>query len=189
MRIAVSGTHNTGKSSLVAALGAHLPHHTTVAEPYEILEERGYAFEHPPSVEDYVVQLKQSVASLRRRSPNVIFDRCPLDFLGYISASPGAERFDLEAWRDPIRDAMARLDLVVLLGVDPAHDPIMPIDDAAFRLAVDDALLDIVDGDCRDLCDGVEIMVVAGLWDARAEKILNSFKTRQPTPQAPRLSR
>ena len=189
MRIAVSGTHNTGKSSLVEALGAHLPHHTMVAEPYEILEERGYAFEHPPSVEDYIVQLRQSLASLRRRSPNMIFDRCPLDFLGYIYASPGADRFDLEAWRAPIAQAMKRLDLVVLLHADPAYDPVISSDDAAFRLAVDDVLQDIVDGDCFDLCDGVEIMVLDGPWDRRVEKVLAYADRLAPLVEAPRPHR
>ena len=80
MRIAVSGTHITGKSSLVEALGERLPHHAVVAEPYEVLEERGYEFAHPPSIDDFVIQLKQSLLSLRRRSPNLIYDRCPLDF-------------------------------------------------------------------------------------------------------------
>ena len=186
MRIAVSGTHNTGKSSLVEALGARLPHHTMVAEPYEILEERGYAFEHPPSVEDFVVQLKQSLASLRRRSPNVIFDRCPLDFLGYVYASPGSDRFDLETWREPIKEAMKRLDLVVLVRADPAHDPVVPIGDAAFRLAVDDVLQDIIDGDCFDFCDGVEIMVLDGPWDRRIEKVLAYASRLAPSVEAPR---
>jgi hypothetical protein len=172
MRIAVSGTHNTGKSSLVEALGDRLPHHTIVPEPYEILEERGYAFEHPPSIEDFIVQLKQSLVSMRRTSPNMIFDRSPLDFLGYISASRGAERFDLEAWRTPITQAMKRLDLVVLLRADPAHDPVMPIDDSAFRLAVDDMLQDIIAGDCFDLCGDVELLVLDGPWDRRVETVL-----------------
>lgn len=186
MRIAVSGAHRTGKSSLVEALGEHLPHHTMVAEPYEILEERGYAFEHPPSVEDYVVQLKQSLASLRRRSPNVIFDRCPLDFLGYIYASPGAARFDFEAWRAPIAQALAGLDLVILVRADPAHDPALPGDDAAFRLAVDHALQDIVDGDSFDLCEGVEILVLEGPWDRRVEIVLEHNKDIESAIDAPR---
>ncbi len=189
MRIAVSGTHNTGKSTLVETLGARLPDHSTVAEPYEILEERGYAFEHPPSVEDYVVQLKQSLASLRRRSPNVIFDRCPLDFLGYIYASPGAERFDLEAWREPIAQAMKHLDLVVLVRADPTHDPVMSIDDAAFRLAVDDVLLDIVVGDCFDLCGGVEILALDGPWHLRVKIVLEHIKKRESAIEAPRSYR
>jgi hypothetical protein len=189
MRIAVSGTHHTGKSSLVEALGERLPHHTMVAEPYEILEERGYAFEHPPSVEDYVVQLKQALASLRRRSPTVIFDRCPLDFLGYIYASPGAERFDLEAWREPIARAMSGLDLVVLVRADPAHDPVMASDDAAFRLAVDDVLQDIVDGDCFDLCDGVEILVLDCPWGRRVEIVLEHINKLESAIEPPRSYR
>jgi deoxyadenosine/deoxycytidine kinase len=33
MRIAISGTHRTGKSTLVDALSAHLPTYTTTDEP------------------------------------------------------------------------------------------------------------------------------------------------------------
>jgi hypothetical protein len=172
VRIAVSGTHITGKSSLVAALGERLPHHMIVPEPYEVLAERGYEFAHPPGVDDFVVQLKQSLITLRRRSPNLIFDRCPLDFLGYISASSGADRFDLDAWRGPIARAMKSLDLVVALHVDSAHDPAIPIEDAALRLAVDDELRDIVDSDGFDLCDGVEILILDGPWDRRVETVL-----------------
>jgi hypothetical protein len=171
-RIAVSGTHGTGKSTLVAALGERLPRHATVAEPYGILAERGYTFAHPPGVDDFVVQLKQSLLSLRRQSPHRIFDRCPLDFVGYIIASPGAERFDLEAWREPIARAMKSLDLVVSLRADPMHDPAIAVEDAAFRLAVDDALRDIVDGDDLGLCDGVEVLVLDGPWDRRLESVL-----------------
>ena len=159
MRIAVSGTHITGKSSLVAALGERLPHHTIVPEPYEVLAERGYEFAHPPGVDDFVVQLKQSLITLRRRSPNLIFDRCPLDF-GLYLRQPRSNRFDLDAWRGPIARAMKSLDLVVALHVDSAHDPAIPIEDAALRLAVDDRLRDIVDSDGFDLCDGVEILIL-----------------------------
>ena len=157
-----------------------------VAEPYEILEERGYVFGHPPGVEDYVVQLRQSLASLRRRSPNVIFDRCPLDFLGYIEASSGMERgrFDLEAWREPIARAMRRLDLVVLLRAEPRHDPVRGDEDAAFRLAVDDALREIVGGDCYELCEGVEVLVLEGSWDLRAEKVLEQIRGRDAATEA-----
>ena len=66
MRIAVSGTHVIGKSTLVEALGERLPDHTVVPEPYELLQDRGYAFEYPPSVEDFAAQLRQSLAVLRR---------------------------------------------------------------------------------------------------------------------------
>ncbi len=172
MRLAVSGTHVTGKSTLVAALGARLPRHAIVAEPYELLVERGYEFADPPSVDDFVVQLKQSVVSLRRPSPNLIFDRCPLDFLGYIAASDDGDRFDLEPWRALVTQAIATLDLLVAVHADPSHDPAIAAEDASFRLAVDDALRDIVDGDCFDLCDGVEILPLDGPWDRRLETVL-----------------
>ncbi|HEU5433265.1 MAG TPA: AAA family ATPase, partial [Thermomicrobiales bacterium] len=172
MRIAVSGTHRTGKSTLVAALGERLPRHAIVAEPYDVLADRGYEFAHPPGVDDFVIQLKQSLISLRRRSPNLIFDRCPLDFLGYIAASPGAARFDLEAWRVPIARAMTSLDLVVAVHADLAHDPPVAAEDAMFRLAVDDALRDIVDADGFDLCQGVELLILDGPWDRRLKTVL-----------------
>jgi hypothetical protein len=186
MRIAVSGAHNTGKSSLMEALGAHLPHYTMVGEPYEMLEERGYVFAHPPSVEDYVVQLKQSLASLRRPSPNVIFDRCPLDFLAYIEATSGMDRFDLAAWREPIARAMQRLDLVVLLRADGKHDPVRGHEDAAFRFAVDDALQDIVGDDCYDLCEGVEVLVLEDSWDGRVATVMDHIKRREPAAEVSR---
>jgi hypothetical protein len=172
VRIAVSGTHITGKSSLVEALGECLPHHTIVPEPYDVLAERGYEFEHPPGLDDFVIQLQQSLITLRRRSPNLIFDRCPLDFLGYISSSPGAGRFDLDVWRGPIARAMKSLDLVISLHVDSAHDPAIPIEDASLRLAVDDVLRDIVDGDGFDLCDGIEILILDGPWDRRVDTVM-----------------
>jgi hypothetical protein len=179
VRIAVSGTHRTGKSSLVEALGACLPNHRTIPEPYEILEERGYAFAHPPAVDDFVMQLRQSLTTLRRRSANLIFDRCPLDFLGYIYASPDADRFDLATWQGEIAQAMKSLDLVVAIHADSMHDPPMPIEDSAFRLAVDDLLRDIVDGDSLDLCQDVEILSLGVPWDHRLESVLAHITTRE----------
>jgi hypothetical protein len=183
VRIAVSGTHVIGKSTLVEALGVRLPDHEIVPEPYELLEDRGYEFAYPPSVEDFVAQLRQSIAILRRTAPNLILDRCPLDFLGYIFASPGAERFDVESWRGPIEAAMKRLDLVVALRVDPGHEPEVLVEDAAFRLAVDGWLRDVVDGDGLGLCEGVAILSLGGPWDRRVETVVahvNASRSERP---------
>jgi len=61
MRIAVSGSHHTGKSTLLADLAEQLPGYTTIPEPYELLEEEGYDFAQPPALEDYVRQLERSI--------------------------------------------------------------------------------------------------------------------------------
>jgi nicotinamide riboside kinase len=41
MRIAISGSHRTGKSTLVSELSALLPTYATVDEPYHLMEEDG----------------------------------------------------------------------------------------------------------------------------------------------------
>lgn len=44
MRIVISGTHFSGKSTLVEALPDALPQYTTIEEPYHLLQEEGYEF-------------------------------------------------------------------------------------------------------------------------------------------------
>lgn len=59
MRIAISGTHFSGKSTLVSSLLKQLPSYVSVGEPYHLLEEEGYGFSDPPSVEDFEQQLNR----------------------------------------------------------------------------------------------------------------------------------
>ena len=42
MRVGITGTHGTGKTTLAGALCARLPGHVMVDEPYYLLEEEGY---------------------------------------------------------------------------------------------------------------------------------------------------
>jgi predicted dehydrogenase len=63
MRVGISGTHRTGKTTLAAALCARLPGHALVDEPYYLLEEQGHEFGFPPSIEDYRALLACSVRS------------------------------------------------------------------------------------------------------------------------------
>ncbi len=171
MRIAVCGTHATGKSTLIAELADVLLGHVVVPEPYEILEERGYAFAHPPTLDDYMVQLRQSLFSLRRRSPNLIFERSPLDLVAYILASPDADGFDMEAWRAPITRATSILDLIITLHPDSAYDPGLPADEATFRQDVDDILRDLVNDDEFDLEGRVPILSLDGPWLGRLQRV------------------
>jgi len=172
VRIAICGTHATGKSTLVAELADVLPGHTVVPEPYEILEERGYAFAHPPTVEDYVAQLRQSLLSLRRKSPNLICERSPLDLVAYILASPDADQFDLGLWRTPITRALGSLDLIVTVHPDPAHESDLAPDEAWFRLAVDGLLRDLVNDDEFELEGRVPVLALEGSWEGRLPRVL-----------------
>src|SRR5450631_939123 len=96
MRVGISGTHGTGKTTLAGALCARLPGHVVADEPYYLLEEQGYEFGFPPSPEDYRALLACSLRSLSSLPllPGVVFDRTPLDYLAYLAvtgAAPSAE--------------------------------------------------------------------------------------------------
>src|SRR5262249_31349479 len=87
VRIGVSGTHRTGKSTLVGDLAEQLPGYRVVDEPYHLLEEEGYEFSDPPTLEDWVEQLRRSIEELEGDpSPDLLLDRCPLDLLAYLKA-------------------------------------------------------------------------------------------------------
>src|SRR5580692_960555 len=95
MRVGISGTHGTGKTTLAEALCAHLPGHVAADEPYYLLEEEGHEFGFPPSLEDYRALLARSLRSLSSLPllPGVVFDRTPLDYLAYLAAA-GADPCD-----------------------------------------------------------------------------------------------
>src|SRR5580692_12564345 len=117
MRVGISGAHGTGKTTLAGALSARLPGHVTVDEPYYLLEEEGYDFGFPPSLEDYRALLARSLQSLSSPPllPGIVFDRTPLDYLAYLAAT-GADPSD-EASAAALRPAFAGLDLLVITPV------------------------------------------------------------------------
>ena len=69
MRVGISGTHGTGKTTLAQALCAHLPGHVAADEPYYLLEAEGYEFGFPPSPEDYRANPRLSAGHLGQEFP------------------------------------------------------------------------------------------------------------------------
>ena len=89
MRIAVSGTHCSGKSTLVADFVRANTRFVHEPEPYEWLSEvYGESFADRPAVDDFFRQLEVSVERLRSYSSDadVIAERSPIDFVAYILA-------------------------------------------------------------------------------------------------------
>jgi hypothetical protein len=86
MRIAVSGTHCSGKSTLVEAfLRAH-PEFQHEPEPYATLvEDFGEEFGVAPTAEEFLRQLEFNCERIRGYLPNedVIFERNPDEFFVY----------------------------------------------------------------------------------------------------------
>ncbi|HKV11843.1 MAG TPA: AAA family ATPase [Thermoanaerobaculia bacterium] len=171
MRIAVSGSHRTGKSTLVEALSKALPEHSAVEEPYRLLEEEGYEFTEMPSVEDFELQLERSIGCLKEGEPNVIFDRCPADFLGYLLTHSEAELFDLERWLSRVQAAVETLDLVVFVPVEERDRiPIPSSEDADLRMEVDEKLKEILLDNEFDF--DVDVLEVTGAPRERVQRVM-----------------
>src|SRR5262245_42280205 len=143
MRIAVSGAHCTGKTTLVAELLRNLPAYEAVDEPYRLLEEEGYVFAEMPSLEDFERQLERSIESMDTDAPNRIYDRCAADIVAYLTTHDDAEAFDLEDWLPRVRSALAELDLVVFVPIEHP-DRMTGADRVELRRRVDEELRDIV---------------------------------------------
>jgi predicted ATPase len=143
VRIAFSGTHRTGKTTLVAAIAELLPTYRVIDEPYRLLEESGHDFADPPSVEDFEQQLRTSIELLATAPADALLDRCPLDFIAYLQAID--DDVDVDDWLDDIRDAMARVDLVILVPIEtPERIAVPDHEDRRLRRRVDERLQRLV---------------------------------------------
>jgi predicted ATPase len=171
VRIAVAGAHHVGKSTLVQELSAVLAGHETVDEPYHQLEEEGHQFADPPSIEDFELQLERSIESLDGDEANVIFDRCPLDLLAYLSTHEDAQAFDIEDALPRARAAMEHLDLVVFVPIEEPDRVALPRDaDGRWRARVDDQLRELLVGSSADI--DVPVLEVAGTVRDRVRAVL-----------------
>jgi predicted ATPase len=162
MRIVVSGTHASGKSTLIADFAAAHPDFATLPDPFEMVDA---AADEPDAI-TYFAQLQSSSARLLKLAPGarVIAERGPLDFLAYLDAldvlrrptrAPGLFRQGVA----PTAAAMAQADLLVLLPLSSAIEA--PDDeDRDLREAMNDALLELADD--PDLVADTTVVEITG---------------------------
>jgi hypothetical protein len=173
VRVGISGTHGTGKTTLAEALRARLPGHVTADEPYYLLEEEGYEFASPPSLEDYRALLARSVRSLASPMvvPGVVFDRTPLDYLAYMAAT-GADPAD-EAGASALRPAFASLELLVITLTTPETERVLPAAEMpGLRARMNNALLDLVYDDPLNAWNDIAVLELNGPLDRRLNAVL-----------------
>jgi predicted ATPase len=168
MRVAVSGTHRTGKTTLVEALGELLPSYEVVEEPYHQLVEEGHEFAEMPSLEDFELQLRRSIDCLGEGGDQ-LFDRCPADLLAYLVTHEDADAFDLDAWLSRARVAMRQLDLVVYVPIEQPDRVVVPSAERALRRRVDEALREGLVDDRWEF--GVEVLEVEGSTAERLRQV------------------
>lgn len=170
MRIAISGSHLVGKTTLAEALAEALPSYEFVPEPYHLLEEDGHEFGEMPSIDDFERQLERACHCVEESGPNVVFDRCPLDIVGYLHTHEDAAEFDLEKWMPRIREHVAALDAIVFVPIEEPDRVAVPRSQARLRAAVDAVLRDIVLNDAYEL--EMDVIEVTGSLGTRLRQVM-----------------
>lgn len=177
MRIAVSGAHATGKSTLVEELSRVLPRYAVVDEPYHLLVEEGHEFAELPSIDDFELQMERAIELVDAAGPDTILDRSPADFLAYLQAHPHSGAFDPLLWLPRVRSAVARLEMIVFVPIEARDRIALPrSEDARFRRRVDAAMREILLDDPWDL--GVDVLEVSGSSRERARQVLAHLEAR-----------
>lgn len=175
VRIAVSGAHGSGKTTLVEDFVAAHPDYVHEPEPYEWLAELyGEPLSETPEASDFRRQLELSVGRLRgyARGARVIAERSPVDFLAYILAFGDLRRGRTS---EPIApdvalaaQGMEHVDLLVVLPLVDADGIVVPeSEDLDLREAMNDRLLEIVTTDEFQILRNVRVLEVHGARRAR----------------------
>ncbi|WP_395173845.1 AAA family ATPase [Roseibium alexandrii] len=156
MRIAVTGTHGTGKTTLIEDFAALKPEYHPVPEPYFELLQKGHCFSDPPTIDDFSSQLDQNIRTVleTKSDDKVLFDRCPFDLIAYLEVL--SEQVD-EEWApsgrllQKIEAALQSLDLIVFLPIGSPDVTGQNPEMLHLRRAVDDQLKQILHEDALGL--------------------------------------
>lgn len=177
MRIAVSGTHATGKSTLIAELARRLEGFVAMPELYYQLEDEGHVFADPPTFDDLDVLFERAVGSITTcREDRVLFDRSPADYLAYLVAI--APNTDLRARVAAAREALALVDLVVFVPIEQP-DRLAGTESPRLRRRVDRILREML----IEASWGFDLRVaeVRGSPEERANQVLSCLFERSST--------
>jgi len=165
MRIAITGAHKVGKTTLAEDLAEHLPGYTLNKEPYYELEESGYLFLEVPDVEDFIKQFEYSVQQIEEAGSNAIFDRCPIDILAYIHAIDQTR--NIESLFETAQAMLSTIDLLVFVSIEnPDLISNQQADLPKLRYKVND----ILDNWIWDL--GINVIEVSGTVSNRRDQLL-----------------
>jgi predicted ATPase len=184
LRAGISGTHGTGKTTVAEALCARLPGHVAADEPYYLLEDEGYEFSFPPSLEDYRALLARSVRILTSTPllSGVIFDRTPLDYLAYMAAT-GADPSG-EASTAALQPVFRNLDLLIIAPITPETEQVLPVAEMpGLRAQMNDALLELVYDDPLNAWGDIPVLEMSGPLDRRVDLVLAALdQSRRQLP-------
>jgi len=173
MRVAISGTHCCGKTTLIEAFLSNHSNYIHEIEAYEALQDDyGESFVAEPVADEFYRQLEYQVERLRQyhTGDRVIFERSPVDYLAYLLALQDLARDGADASLskrsiDVVKVAVELLDLIMFLPASGANIHVPASEDRALRRAVDERLESILIND--DM----------GLFTAHGPKVVEAVGT------------
>lgn len=186
MRIAVCGSHATGKTTLIAELKSALRDCVVVDEPYHLLVEQGHIFPDVLTPDDFVLMFEYAaklsngylVASHPKgdRREHAIFDRTVVDYLGYLVAlEPSSD------WRDFVADAKTALESFDAVVFVPIESPDLVDTNEAIKLRrkVDRLLREMLIEQSWGF--DVPVVEVSGTVKSRLRQILEAINHSRTT--------
>ena len=159
MRIAVSGTHFIGKSTLIEDFTQKHPNYRHEIEPYyQLQDEETTGLSLDPCLDSFLEQLDYSINQLNEcaHEQNIIFDRCPVDFLAYAMRELDQDSIDIndsevsERFSD-MKAALDSLDLIIFLPITKKNSIEYTEEDPAYRKAVDNYFKKLYRDDVYDI--------------------------------------
>lgn len=159
MRIAVSGTHFIGKSTLIEDFINKHPEYQLEIEPYDKLQnEESMELSLEPSLDSLLAQLDYSIHQLNEcmNEKNVIFDRCSVDFIAYAMCVLAQDDVDINdsevSERFPeIKAALNNLDLILFLPIAKENSIEYTEENPAYRKLADKCFKKIYRDDIFDI--------------------------------------
>jgi hypothetical protein len=185
MRIAVSGTHFIGKSTLIEDFIKKHPSYRCEIEPYyKLQDEKIMELSLEPGLDSFIEQLDYSINQINNcaNEQNIIFDRCPVDFVAYAMCALDQESIDINDSEvserfSEIKVVLNNLDLIVFLPISKENSIEYIEENPTYRKAADKNFKKIYRDDIFDIFPKYEHPKIIEISGDRAERIkkLESF--------------
>ena len=186
MRIAISGSHSLGKSTLVWDWIKRHPQYTREEEPFRALDGEMYdiRFRQESKRLHNGIQMYYNASRVNLYSSIndcVIFDRAPVDYIAYSQYTADKKTTDIddafvEAMVPRVKETLQRLDLIVFVPmtdrwpVDMEDDGIRPVD-LPYRAEVDAIFKQIYRDERFSVMPDKNRPKLIELWGSREQRL------------------
>jgi hypothetical protein len=179
MRIAVSGTHFIGKSTLIQDfIKSHPEYKCEIESYYKLEDEQSMELSLEPSFDSLVEQLDYSIVQLNNCSgdSNIIFDRCPIDYIAYAMCAAEQDSIDIHDTEISdrfmqVKQALNNLDLIVFLPITKENSIEYTEENPVYRKVADKNFKKIYRDGIYDIFPKYNHPKIIEIWGERLKRI------------------